>query len=159
MHRTLSDGQKGVLHDDFDLNQELLELSVLINLFVGLIEVVPALRGARGLLEVLHNCLLNGLSPLVLEVVSSRSDRPVLGALKVPHTHCMSDVGVVDISEIGIVALFPDDLHNLDNFILAKQGVKAELRELLRKVMRRYANEAEVRLFFRGGVCWKLKTA
>jgi hypothetical protein len=49
----------------------------------------------------------------------------------------MSDVGVVDVSEVSIVAFLSDDLHCADHLILIHEGVEAELRELLGKVVGR----------------------
>ena len=81
--------------------------------------------------------LLDSLTPLVLQVVSGGCNRAVLGAFKVSDAHSMSDIGVVDVSEVSIVAFLSDDLHCADHLILIHEGVEAELRELLGEVVGR----------------------
>ncbi len=58
----------------------------------------------------------------------------------------MSNAGVVDASKASIIALLPNDLHRLDNFILVEHSVEAELRELLGEVMGRDVDQAIVGL-------------
>lgn len=127
LHGALSDGEEGVLHSHLDLSKEALKLALLIHVAAGFVKVEPGLWCSRWLLKVFHDGLLDGFTPLVLEVVRCRSDGAVLRAFEVSHTHCMSDVAVVDVSKVGVITLLADNLLYLYHFILAKQGIKAEL--------------------------------
>ncbi len=64
----------------------------------------------------------------------------------------MSDAGVLDASEAGIVALLPNDLHGLDDLILVEHRIEAELGELLREVVGRDDNQTVVGLLLGRGV-------
>jgi hypothetical protein len=71
----------------------------------------------------------------------------------------MSDVGVVDVSEVSIVAFLSDDLHCADHLILIHEGVEAELRELLGEVVGRNVHEGIVWGFFLCGLRRERKIA
>ena len=88
-------------------------------------------------ITIIQKALYNLFIPLVLQVVCGGGNRAVLGALEVSNAHSMSDVGVVDVSEVSIVAFLPDNLHGADHLILIHEGVEAELRELLGEVVGR----------------------
>lgn len=103
------------------------------------------------MLEILNNSLLDGLTPLVFEVVSSGCDGAILGTLKIADAHCVGDVGVVDVAKIGVVAFLADDLLHADDLVLAQECVEAELRELFGEVVRRDVNQTKVGLLLR---CW-----
>jgi hypothetical protein len=63
----------------------------------------------------------------------------------------MSDVGVVDVSEVSVITFFSDDLHCADHLILIHEGVEAELRELLGEVVGRNVYKGIVWGIF---LCW-----
>lgn len=97
--------------------------------------------------KVILNGSFYGLTPLILKLSGSGGDGAILRAFKVSNSHSVSNAGVVDASKASIIALLPNDLHRLDNFILVKHSVEAELRELLGEVMGRDVNQAIVGLF------------
>jgi hypothetical protein len=63
-----------------------------------------------------------------------------LGALEISDTHSMSNIGVIDISKVGVIAFLPDDLHGSDDLVLVHQSVEAELGELFREIVGRNVN-------------------
>jgi len=71
----------------------------------------------------------------------------------------VSDASVIDASKSCIVALFSNDLHSLDNFVAVKHSGQGEQRELLREIVRRYVDQAIVRLFLGRWVGRKSKIA
>ena len=62
----------------------------------------------------------------------------------------MSDISIVDVSEVSIIAFLSYYMQDFYYFFLTQKGIKAKLRELLREIVGRNVYEPIVWFGFRG---------
>lgn len=66
----------------------------------------------------------------------------------------MGDVGVVDVSKVGVVALLSNSLKHLHHLVLADESIECELLKLFREIVRWDIDQTIVGLLF-GGRFWR----
>ena len=129
LDRASGELHNSVLHEVFLLNEELLQFSDLVGLFVGLSEVEPTALTLSSLLVVLLDDLLDLGDPSLLEIVGALRNGGCLDLVEVVNGHRVVDVGVEHITLGDIVALLADLLLGADDLILDLEGLERVLRE------------------------------
>ena len=80
-----------------------------------------------------------------------------MNLLELINPHCFSDVRVVDVLNQNIIALLLYVLLSSNHLIFVLKGVKAELGELLREIVRRNRDHSKERSLLCGRLRWQLK--
>lgn len=141
--------QKGVLHDEVGLLEELLQLTQFVGLLGDVIKGEPRssklLRNGRILVEIALDDLFDLVYPSLLEVVADLRDGALLDLVELVDLHGFGDVRVVDVLGPDIVALLADLLHGSDRLVLVQDGVEIELVERVREVVLRDLDHALLR--------------
>lgn len=149
----LADVQNGVVHHEVDEGQELLELTELVGLLGQFVDVEPSFSDV---LEGAFADFLQLADPT--ELTGGKVDLRNAGDLVLSEffdSHGSFEVNLENtIVSVDVVTFLTDLNHRPDDLVFDKQGLKAEVRELLWEVVLGDGHLAEERYFFDWGL-WR----